>query len=182
MKRYITATTITASITSEVNDIVNSEKDIMYQDHFESFWNMDGLEWYLSKSPEITDYEIVEVTPDSPYYQEYRGGLNLEYYNPPRPYVVLKWVTSKKYNATRTEELNAILKRVKTFAELKELYNAIGDTGLGIWWYTKRNNNPLNSAFWEVPGQPDYVEYVVDRHSAVLKCKISNLYKVLKIY
>ena len=176
MKRYIRA-----SITSEVSDIVNNEKDVMYQDHFESFWNREDLDWFLSKNTYISDYEILEITPNSPDYQKYRAGLNLEYYNPPRPYVVLKWVSSRNYNATKNEELNALLKRVKTYSELKELFNAINSIGDGTWFYTKRNNNPLNCDFWEVPNEPEYVEYIVDRHSAVLKSKISNLYRVLTI-
>ena len=175
MKRYIRA-----SITSEVNDIVNNKKDVDYQEYNDSFWTEEEVKWYADRY-DIKDYEVIKYEPNDPDYQKYRGGLNLEYYNPQRPYYVCRWITSHYYNATRTEELNAILKRVKTFAELKELYNAINDTGLGIWWYTKRNNNPLNCCFWEVEGEPDYVEYIVDRHSAVLKCKISNLYRVLTI-
>ena len=177
MKRYIRA-----SITSKVNDIIHSEKDVMYRDHSASFWDMKGLEWYLDKSPEIADYEILEVTPDSPDYQKYRGGLNLEYYNPPKSYFVLKWTSSERYNATRSEELTALLKQVKTYDELKELYDALENSGYGIWFYTKRGDNPLNSSFDPVPGEPNTVTYVVDRHSAILKCKISNLYKVLRIY
>lgn len=173
---------IRASITSEVNDIIHSEKDVMYRDHFASFWDMEGLEWYLGKSSEITDYEIVEVTPDSPDYQKYRCGLNLEYYNPPKSYFVLKWTSSERYNATRSDELNALLKRVKTFDELEELYKAISNTGYGIWFYTKRSDRPLNSNFTQSRFNPDYVTYIVDGHDATLKCKISNLYRVLKIY
>lgn len=177
MKRYIRS-----SITSEVNDIIHSEKDVLYRDHFDSFWDMEGLEWYLGKNTYITDYEIVEVAPDSPDYQKYRGGLNLEYYNPPKSYFVLKWTSSERYNATRSEELNALLKKVKTYDELKELYDALWNSGYGIWFYTKRGNNPLNGSFDQVPDEPDTVTYIVDRHSAELKCKISNLYKVLRIY
>lgn len=175
MKRYIQA-----SITSEVNDIVNNMKDVKSRECYEPFWDEDAVKWYLGKNTYITDYEIVKITPDSPDYQKYHGGLNLEYY--PKPYFVLKWIETDTYNATRVEELNALFKTIKTFDELQEFYDAINSIGDGTWFYTKRNNNPLNSAFWEVPNEPEYAEYIVDRHSAVLKCKISNLYKVLKIY
>ena len=174
MKRYVKA-----SITSEVNDIIHSEKDVMaipqqttpcrseedvrFQVRFDNVENL-----------EITKYELGD--PDY-WDSNNRRGLNPNYQE---PYYVGRWTVYQNYNATRNEELNAILKRIKTYGELKELCDALENSGYGIWFYTKRKDNTVGF-FYEIPNEPDYVEYLVERHDATLKCKISNLYKVLTI-
>ena len=173
MKRYIRS-----SITSDVNDIVNNRKDV--RSHLNEdgpFRNEEDLNWFLNKvnppNPEITKYE-----PDDPDYETYHRGLNPNYRD---SYYIVRWYTYFNYNATKAEELDAMLKQISTFEELDEFYSAICNIGDGTWFYTKRGNNPLNSSFEPVPYDPDYVTYVVDRHDAVLKSKISNLYRVLTI-
>ena len=174
MKRYIQA-----SITSEVNDIVNNKKDIEIHVNETCSHRTEEDVRYEVRDSNVENLEITKYEPNDPEYQEYHRGINPSYQG---PLYVGRWEVPTLYNATKTEELNALLKRVRTFEEVNELYWAIYNIGDGTWWYTKRGNNPLNGSFDPVPDDPESVTYIVDRHSAVLKCKISNLYKVLKIY
>lgn len=174
MKKYVRA-----SITSEVNDIVNNEKDIQVHENSTTPCRSEGDVLFQVRHDNPENLEITKYEYGDPDYQKYHLGLNPDYKG---PYYIGRWNVYSRYNATMTEELNDLLKRVKTYEELTELKHALEDTGWGLWFYTKRGDNPLNGSFDPVPGEPDTVTYIVDRHSAILKCKISNLYKVLKIY
>ena len=175
MKRYIRA-----SITQEVQDIVNNKKDVrtIPQQTF-SYRNEDDAR-REALGLNAKDFEIIKYEPNDPDYwdKDNRGGLNPNYQE---PYYVGKWDIYENYNATKNEELNALLKRVRTIDELNELYWAIWNIGDGTWFYTKRGNNPLNGTFDPVHSDPESVYYIVDRHSQTLKCKIANLYRVLVI-
>lgn len=173
MKRYVRA-----SITSEVNDIVNNKKDTNYHINETLPHRTEEDVMYEVRNDNIDNLEITKYEPGDPDYQKYRNGLNSNYQG---TYYIGRWKVPYRYNSTKYEELNAILKRIRTVEEANELYWAIYNVGDGTWIYTKRGNNPLNGTFEPVPNDPESVAYIVDRHSAVLKCKISNLYKVLTI-
>ena len=173
MKRYIKA-----SITSKVNEIVNNKKDVRSWVNDTGSLRSEEAVRYFVRDMNVDNLEITKYEPGDPDYEKYRAAYRSDFQD---PLYVGRWTTYENYNATRNEELNALFKTIKTYDELQEFCDALYATGQGIWFYTKRKDNPLNSSFDPVPGEPDYVTYVVDRHDAVLKCKISNLYRVLTI-